>query len=170
MPSAANAIPSTSSAGRPDGLVQERRLAAAEQDGLDCLAGSDHASAVSLRQQLVQRIVLEIGGEQAGKPLGREVDLLEQQWLAGREAKTLQVERRRAELEAERGGDRLAGRLGRAATTRVSGSRPRLCISSVNDSLSARSRSMRGCRTSCRDRGVRSIRFSRVSSRARGGR
>ena len=56
--------------------------------------------------------MLEVRREQAGKPLGRQVDLLEEEGLAAGEPEPLQVERRRARLELERRRDGLARRLG----------------------------------------------------------
>ena len=55
--------------------------------------------------------MLEIRGEQPREPLGRQVDLLEQERLTACEAKTLEIQGRRAELEIEGCSDGLTGRL-----------------------------------------------------------
>ena len=76
--------------------------------------------------------MLEVRCEQARESFGRQVDLLEQERLAAGEAEPLEVERRRAELELER--VRRPPRRPIPAeprSSRVVGSRPRVCISSV---------------------------------------
>ena len=71
----------------------------AEQDRLERLAGPDDAGPVALGEEVVERVVLEVRGEQAREPLGRQVDLLEEQRLAAGEPEPLDVQRRRAGLE-----------------------------------------------------------------------
>src|SRR6478736_3971662 len=77
--------------------LEQARLAGAQQDGLDRLAGPGDADAVALGQQVVQRAALEIRGEEAREPLGRQVDLFEQERFAVGEAQALEVERRRSQ-------------------------------------------------------------------------
>ena len=55
------------------------RLARSQQHGFERFAGARDVRAVLLGQDVVQRVVLEVGGQEAGKPLGRQVDLLEQE-------------------------------------------------------------------------------------------
>src|SRR5512147_234884 len=92
--------------------AQQPGLTGAEQDRLEDLARPRDADAVALGQQVVERASLEIRSEQARKPFRRQGDLLEQERLAIGQAEPLEVERRRPELDVERRGDRLAGRLG----------------------------------------------------------
>src|SRR5258705_2162686 len=91
--------------GRRDALDEQRRrtgrtteqarLASAQQDRLECLAGPRHPDAVTLGQQVVERATLEVRGEQAREPLRRQMDLREQARLAARPAPPLGAERRR---------------------------------------------------------------------------
>ena len=92
--------------------LEQARLAGAQQDGLERLAGLGDADAVALGQQVVQRAALEVRGQQAREPLGRQVDLLEQEGLAVGEAQALEVERRRPGSSPSAGGDRLPRGLG----------------------------------------------------------
>ena len=120
---------------------------------------------VALAEQLVQRAVLEVRGEQAGKLLGRQVDHLQQQRLA----------RRRDAAARGTASGRPAPAAGRRATASPAGSaaprgrasrRSGRAASSPAAKLlvSARSRSMRGCKTCVPRPRVRSMRCSRVSS------
>ena len=157
-------MPSMSRAGAPRRWPRRRGLARPEEDRLEGLAGADDGGPVARRQQLVQRVVLEIAGEQAREPLGRQVDLLEQVRLAAGEAEPLEVERRRAGLQVERRRRPLTGRLGpgrdqarlrvEAALLHLVGEAGRLAMS----------RSRRGWRTNVPRPRVRSMRPSRASS------
>ena len=55
--------------------------------------------------------MLEVGGQEAGKPLGRQVDLFEQERFPRGDPEALDVDDRRADLEVQRACDDLAGRL-----------------------------------------------------------
>ena len=96
-------------------LAEQASLAGPEQDRLERLAGADDPGPVAGGQQVVQRAVLEVRREEAREPLGRQVDLLEQERLAAGDPQPLEVERRRARLDPERRRDDLAGRLGPGA-------------------------------------------------------
>ena len=121
--------------------------------------------AVARRQELVQRAVLEVAREEAGEPLGRQVDLLEQvaarRWRAGAARGTASASRSRG--RAPRRPDRWPTRAGpRSAVSRGPGRAA--CISSVKLARPAMSRSMRGWRTNVPRPRVRSMRPSRASS------
>src|SRR5215204_6294296 len=97
---------------RAAALAQQARLARAQVDRLQGLAGANDGSPVPRRHELVQRGVLEIAGEESREPLGRQVDLLEQVWLTAGEAEALEIQRGRAGLEAQGGPDAHGRRLG----------------------------------------------------------
>jgi hypothetical protein len=73
--------------------------------------------------------VLEIRSEQTREPLGRQVDLLEEERLSAGQPETLEIEGRRAELEIEGRGDSLTCRL------RPSGDQARRRIESAGQHL-----------------------------------
>src|SRR4051812_38049452 len=80
--------------GRPPRLAEQSCLTGAQQHRLERLAGAGEMHAVALRQDAVERAVLQVRREEAGKPLGREVDLLEEERLAVGDAQALEVEDR----------------------------------------------------------------------------
>jgi hypothetical protein len=97
---------------RAAALAQQARLARAQEDRLQGLAGTDDGGPVARRHELVERGVLEVAGEQSREPLGRQVDLLEQVWLTAGEAEALEIQRGRAGLEAQGRRDTHRRRLG----------------------------------------------------------
>ena len=80
---------------------------------------------IALGEDVVERTVLEVEGQQAGEPLGGQARLLEEQRLAAAEADPLEVDDRRIGRNA-RASPATASPAGsmRAVTTRVAGSRP----------------------------------------------
>ena len=101
-----------SRAAAPRPLVEEAGLSSPEEDGLEGLAGANDLGRVARGQQLVQRAVLEVAGQQAREPLGRQVDLLEQVGLAAGQAQPFEIQGRRAGLQLEGRGDGHRRRLG----------------------------------------------------------
>ena len=63
-------------------LIQEAGLSSPEEDGLEGLARAHDLGRVARGQQFVERAVLEVACEQPREPLGGQVDLLEQIWVA----------------------------------------------------------------------------------------
>ncbi len=76
---------------RPGRQLEERGLAAAEHDRLHRLAGAHDARLIALGEQVVQRTLLEVEGEQARKSLGGQTGLLQNQRLAATEPNSLDV-------------------------------------------------------------------------------
>ena len=96
---------------RPARLAEEARLAGRRDDRLDRLAQTLDPAVVAGGEEVVQRAVLEVRGQQVGKALGRQVGLLQEQRTLSRAAQALEVERRCARGDEERGSDALRGRL-----------------------------------------------------------
>src|SRR3954449_9542998 len=92
--------------------AQQPGLASAKQDRFESLPRTRDVDAIPLGQHFVEGARLKVGRQQSGEPLGRQVDLLEQERLAIGQAKSFEVQGRRAGIEAERLGDSLASRLG----------------------------------------------------------
>ena len=110
-------------------LVEELRLAAAEQDGLDRLAGTDHGSRTA--PSAAGRANCAPDPKRAGPGSGRPGDGPARAAAARRRrggAARGRASARRSRARA-RGPPPRRPAPSRAATTRVSGSRPRLCIS-----------------------------------------
>ncbi len=145
-------------------LVEEAGLSSPEEDGLEGLAGANDLGGIASGEQLVERPVLEIAGEQAREALGRQVDLLEQERLAeARRRRSRYSVGEPASMASAAATDTDADS-GRAEISLVSGSRPRWRISSEKLARPAMSRSSRGWRTNVPRPRVRSMRPSRTSS------
>ena len=97
--------------GRAPRLVEQGSFARPQEDRFERLARSHDPGVVAPLQQVVERLVLQVGCQQTREPLGRQVDLLEEDRLAAREPQALEVQRRRTRLQAERLRHSLAGRL-----------------------------------------------------------
>ena len=67
---------------RPWPLAEQAGLPGAQQDRLECLAGARNSRPVPIGQEVIERAMLEVGREEPGELLGRQVHLLEQERLA----------------------------------------------------------------------------------------
>src|SRR5688572_7717253 len=88
--------------GRAAALAQQAGLASSQEDRFQGLPSADDGRVVTGRHDLVQRGVLQVAGEETRKPLGREMDLLEEIRLTPGESEPLEIERRGPRLEAQR--------------------------------------------------------------------
>ncbi len=95
---------------RPRRAAKQSGLPGSEQHRLQGLAGPGDVGVVALGQQVVERVVLEIRCQESREPLRRQMDLLEQEWLATAQSESLDVQRGRARLELEGRCHRLTGR------------------------------------------------------------
>ena len=93
-------------------LAQQSRLSSRQGHRLEPLSRARHRAAIPGGEQLVERVVLEVRGQQSGKAIRGQMDLLQEQWLTVRHPDPLEVERRRTQVQLQSLGDALAGRLG----------------------------------------------------------
>src|SRR5205807_10422752 len=70
------------------GLAQDASLAGLEQHRLQRLAGTDDVRPVAGRHQVIERVGLEIGRQQAREALRGEMDELEEEWRVRRQSET----------------------------------------------------------------------------------
>ena len=92
-------------------LTQQLGDPARRMDWLQPLPGPDDPGAIPSGQQVIQRGVLQVRGQQTRKPVRRQVDRLEQEWLAGADPESFDEQGRRTPGQVQGLGDALTGAL-----------------------------------------------------------